>query len=92
MINILFVTVVKSAYDWLLCWLLRALDKQLHGLESKGLDRFTARGQVQAFYAKPLALAYGEVSNLHCNEVKSNILPRNITFFSSSFFFYRTMC
>ena len=51
---------VKSAYEWLLCWLLQALDKQLQDLRSQGADRFTARGEVQAFYAKPLALAYGE--------------------------------
>lgn len=55
---------MKSAYDWLLCWLLQALDKQNQNLKSMGVDRFTARGEVQAFYAKPLALAYGEVNYL----------------------------
>ncbi|XP_052129624.1 peroxisomal acyl-coenzyme A oxidase 3 isoform X1 [Frankliniella occidentalis] len=55
---------VKSSYEWLVCWLTQSLDNQLQKLKSSGLDRFTARAQVHAFYAKPLALAYGENSAL----------------------------
>lgn len=50
-----------SAYEWLLCWLTQALDNQLQKLKTAGVERFAARAEVQAFFAKPLALAYGEV-------------------------------
>ncbi|XP_034239534.1 peroxisomal acyl-coenzyme A oxidase 3-like isoform X1 [Thrips palmi] len=56
---------VMASYEWLLCWLTKALDNQLQKLKSAGVDRFTARAEVQAFYAKPLALAYGE-NNVLC--------------------------
>lgn len=47
-----------------MCWLTGALSDQLQRLKSAGMDRFTARAEVHAFYVKPLALAYGEVQHI----------------------------
>lgn len=78
--DVMNVHFVKSAYEWLMCWLTQALDTELQRLKSAGLDRFTARGRVHAFYSKPLALAYGE-NNVLCyfwEKLRTPGIPSNV--------------
>lgn len=53
--------VISSAFQWLLCWLMRETDKEMNLIQSQGVDRFTARTRCQIYKARTLSIAFAEV-------------------------------
>uniref|UniRef100_A0A1B6DNY0 Acyl-coenzyme A oxidase n=1 Tax=Clastoptera arizonana TaxID=38151 RepID=A0A1B6DNY0_9HEMI len=52
--------VILEAYEWLICYLLQASFNRLKDNQSLGKDAFTAKNDCQVYYARTLAIAYGE--------------------------------
>jgi len=55
-------TASLDAYEWIICHLLESTCKKLKDLASNGVDSFTAKNDSQAYYYRPLSIAYAEVS------------------------------
>lgn len=53
------VTDIIGAYDWLVCYMLRASAECLEA-NSKKYDSFTAKNESQAYYARTLSVAFVE--------------------------------
>nr|CAD7602534.1 unnamed protein product [Timema genevievae] len=53
-----------AAYEWLICWLLQATNDRIKSHSDSGMDAFTAKNNAQVFYARPLSIAFLEVSRL----------------------------
>lgn len=53
-----------DAYEWIICHLLESTCKKLKDLASNGVDSFTAKNDSQAYYYRPLSIAYAEAATL----------------------------
>jgi len=53
-----------EAYEWIVCHLLQSTYTNLKDLTSKGVDLFTAKNESQAYYYRPLSIAYAEAAVL----------------------------
>lgn len=57
---------ILSAFQWLVCYLLKLSHDKLESNLNTGNSRFTAKNNCQVFYAKNLAIAYFQVSLFSC--------------------------
>jgi len=57
-------TASLDAYEWIICHLLESTCKKLKDLASNGVDSFTAKNDSQAYYYRPLSIAYAEAATL----------------------------
>lgn len=53
-----------KAYEWIVCRLLQSTYANVKDLTSKGVDSFTAKNESQAYYYRPLSIAYAEAAVL----------------------------
>lgn len=54
---------LEEAFEWLVCYYLDKTQKRFEDLKSQGLDDWHGRNDSQMFFARTLALVYGEVDD-----------------------------
>lgn len=52
-----------EAYQWIIYQLLQLTSENLKQLASEGVDSFTAKNELQAYYYRPLSITYAELGN-----------------------------
>jgi len=50
-----------EAYQWIIYQLLQLTSENLKQLASEGVDSFTAKNELQAYYYRPLNITYAEL-------------------------------
>ncbi|KAL0271876.1 UNVERIFIED_CONTAM: hypothetical protein PYX00_005049 [Menopon gallinae] len=71
---------IKTAFRWLLCWLMKETEREMSLLQSNGADRFTARTLCQVYKARTLSLVFAEHNAISytCRRLTSHKLQADI--------------